>query len=78
MSTETATPSATGLSGSWKTSMAGIVAIVTAILNVVNLLMDGNPATNPDWTLTISAIMAGIGLVFARDNGVTSKQAGAE
>ncbi len=76
MSTETA--STTGLKGSWKTSMAGIVAIVTAVLNAINLLMDGHPTTNPDWTATISAVMAGLGLLFARDNNVSSEAAGAK
>jgi hypothetical protein len=71
------TTSTTGLQGSWKTTMAGVIAIVTAILSAVQLLIDNDPATNPDWTTLIAAIMAGIGLLFARDNNVTSEAAGA-
>jgi hypothetical protein len=62
---------------SWKTSTTGIVAVLAALANAASLLLDDNPATVPDWTATIAAISAGLGLIFARDNKVTSEQAGA-
>jgi hypothetical protein len=63
---------------SWKTTAAGISAAVAAIASAVSALVDNNPATNPDWAAVIAAVTAGIGLVFARDNKVTSEDAGAK
>ena len=72
------TSTLTGLSGSWKTSITGIITIVVAILNALKLLVDGDPTTNPDWSLLIASITAGLGLLFARDNNVSSESAGAK
>jgi len=66
------------MNASWRTTIAGIAAIVAAICGVVSALVDNNPATNPDWATTIAAITAGLGLISARDNGVTSEDAGAK
>jgi len=44
-----------------KTTLAGIGAILTAIGGIVAAW------PNPDWTTGIAAILAGIGLIFARD-----------
>lgn len=55
----------------------GIVAILSAVTAAAQLLLDDNPNTNPDLTLTVSAIAAGLGLIFARDNNVTSAQVNA-
>lgn len=63
---------------SWKTTAGGIGAILAAVGGAVNLLFDGNPATNPDWTTVIASVTAGFGLIFARDNAVTSEDAGAK
>lgn len=63
---------------SWKTTTSGILAIVTALAGAAQAMLDNNPATNPDWTTVVAAIMAGIGLITARDNNVTSEQAGAK
>lgn len=62
---------------SWKTSLAGIAAILTAGGAALTAITDGNPSTEPDYAALIAAVMAGIGLLFARDNGVTSEEAGA-
>jgi anti-sigma-K factor RskA len=58
---------------SWKTTASGISAIVAAVAGAVQLLLDNNPATNPDWTTVIAAVTAGFGLVFARDNDKRSE-----
>jgi hypothetical protein len=63
---------------SWKTTVTGIAAILTAVGAALTALFDNDPATTLDVTVTASAIMAGIGLIFARDNGVTSEEAGAK
>ncbi len=52
---------------SWRTTVLGILAILGAIISVVKPLIDGDPATNPDFGAAFTAIMAGIGLICARD-----------
>lgn len=44
-----------------KTTLAGIGAILTAVGGIVAAW------PNPDWTTGIAAIIAGLGLIFARD-----------
>jgi hypothetical protein len=63
---------------SWKTTTAGIAAIVAALATALGALFDADPLTMPDWGAVGAAVMAGIGLIAARDNGVTSEQAGAK
>ena len=63
---------------SWKTTVSGIGAILAAVGGAMTALFDGNAATNPDWTAVIAAVVAGFGLIFARDNKVTSEDAGAK
>jgi drug/metabolite transporter (DMT)-like permease len=63
---------------SWKTTTAGIAAIVAALATAVGALFDADPVTMPDWGAVAAAVMAGVGLIAARDNGVTSEQAGAK
>jgi hypothetical protein len=62
---------------SWKTTAAGIAAIVAALATAVGALFDADPLSMPDWGAVAAAVMAGVGLIAARDNGVTSEQAGA-
>jgi hypothetical protein len=63
---------------SWKTTLAGIGSILGALGFALVAQFDANPETVPNWGAVISAITAGIGLIAARDNGVTSEQAGAK
>jgi hypothetical protein len=63
---------------SWKTTVAGIAAIVAAIALAVAHQLDADPTTVADWSTVITALMAGVGLVLARDNDTTSEQAGAK
>lgn len=63
---------------SWKTTAAGVGAILVAIGAAMSAQFDADPATSPDWGAVIAAIIAGIGLIMARDNSVTSEQAGAK
>lgn len=62
---------------SWKTTLAGIAAIVAAVGTAVSAQFDNDPATVPDWTMVIGMITAGVGLMLARDNDKTSEQVGA-
>ena len=61
---------------SWRTTTTGFLAIAAALCGAGIALLDGNPNTNPDWASVSAAIMAGVGLITARDNTVTSEQAG--
>lgn len=66
------------MKGSYRTTLAGIAAILTAIGGAITALADNDPATNPDWTAVIASLVAGAGLLAARDNKVTSEDAGAK
>lgn len=51
----------------WKTTAAGVGAILVAVGGALKALFDGDPATNLDVASTIAAITAGIGLIAAKD-----------
>lgn len=63
---------------SWRTTVFGAGGLLTVAAGVVNAMFDGDPATNPDWMVVIAAMSTAIGLLFARDDKVTSEQAGAK
>jgi hypothetical protein len=48
----------------WKTTAAGVGAILVAVGTVVSGLAHG---TSVDWSACIAAVMAGIGLIAAKD-----------
>lgn len=49
----------------WKTSAAGVGAILCAIGSALSALSAGTPV---DYTPVVVAIVAGVGLIFARDS----------
>lgn len=59
-----------------KTTAMGILAIIAAIVGAISATIDGNEATIPDWTSVAAALVAGIGLIFARDNNKSSEDVG--
>lgn len=61
---------------SWKTTATGIGAILVAVGGALSATFDTDPATIADWSAVVAAIIAGVGLIFARDNGVSSEEAG--
>ena len=63
---------------SWKTSAAGIAGIIIAIASCVQAQFDGDPATVPNYEVALAAVITSLGLIFARDNDVSSEQAGAK
>lgn len=63
--------------GSWRTTAAGATVIIAALLNLAVALWDDDKTTKPDVAGAAVAIVGGLGLIFARDNGVTSEDAGA-
>jgi hypothetical protein len=51
----------------YKTTIAGIGAILVAIGAALKAQFDGDPTTNIDIGTTIAAITVGIGLIAAKD-----------
>jgi len=64
------------MKASWRTSAAGVGAILVAIGSAVTAITDNDPMTIPDWGAVIAAVIAGVGLIFARDAKVSSQQEG--
>lgn len=62
----------------WKLKLTGLISAMSAVIGAAALLLDGNSATNPDWTAVIAAVSAGLGLLIARQNDVDSETAGAK
>lgn len=56
---------------SWKTTVTGILTILVALGGAAMSLLDADPLTNPDFAAIIAAITAGVGLITAKDSGVT-------
>lgn len=65
-------------SSSWKTTVAGIAAILAAISTAVAAQFDADPNTVPNWGVVVTAVCAGAGLLAARDNDKSSEQVGAK
>lgn len=55
------TPNLSNITRNWKTSLAGLASLLTGISQVV---MDTNNLNKPD---VITMIIAGLGLLFAKD-----------
>jgi len=51
----------------WKTTIAGVLALLGALLMNGAAVFDNNPATTWNWE-TIAAAATGIGLLFSRDH----------
>jgi len=56
---------------SWKTSLAGIGAILVGLGNAIAELTRGGIAA-VNWTVLFAAITTGIGLIAAKDSGVSN------
>lgn len=59
----------------WKTTSAGILALVTALTRLGFAVKQGG-LTEEAITTSAIAILSGIGLLFARDYNVSSEQSG--
>jgi streptomycin 6-kinase len=49
------------------TTIAGIGSILVAVGGLVTAWFDGDPATNADIATAVAAIVAGVGLILAKD-----------
>ena len=63
---------------SWKTTVAGIAAIIAAVALAISNELDTDPATVADWGVVLATVIAGVGLLFARDNDKSSEDVGAK
>ncbi len=62
----------------WKTTGAGVAAILVAVSAALTAFTDGDPATNIDFASLLAAVIAGVGLICARDADKTSEAIGAK
>lgn len=61
---------------SWRTTLTGVLAILVAIAGAAKAELNGDVSTVADWGAVAAAVMAGLGLIFARDAKVSSQQEG--
>lgn len=61
---------------SWRTTLAGIVTGLVLLLGQAQTMLDDDPKTNPEYSIIIAGVTAIIAGFNARDNVVTSEQAG--
>ena len=51
----------------WKTTTAAVLAALASVLTNVGALMDSDPLTLADWSLTAPLVLLAVGLLFAGD-----------
>jgi hypothetical protein len=56
---------------SWKTTATGVVGIIGALAFAFSQYLSGGIA-GINWEILLAAITAGVGLIFAKDAGVTN------
>ena len=61
-----------------KLKALGLASLIATLSTAAKLLLDGDAATNPDWTLVIAQVTAAWGLLVARQNNIDSETAGAK
>lgn len=60
------------------TTGIGWGSIIAHVAGAINLLMDGDPATMPDWNIVIPSLAVSFGLTQARPKNMTSEEARAK
>jgi hypothetical protein len=50
------------------TTIAGIGAILVAVGSALSAYFDADPTTTVDFATTIAAVIAGVGLIMAKDS----------
>lgn len=61
---------------SWKTAGSGLAALLSTAAIVLQQMTDADPGTNPDWPSLMPGIIAAFGLIFARQNNLSSQDVG--
>jgi hypothetical protein len=59
------------LNGSWKTTAFGTSGLLVVIGNVMNMLLDDDPKTNPDWSVYLPLIISLIANMISKDTNIT-------
>lgn len=49
------------------TTIAGIGAILVAVGGLLTAMFDGDASTLPDYASVVAAVIAGVGLILAKD-----------
>jgi hypothetical protein len=62
---------------SWKTTAAGIAALLAVIATAVAAYLDGDAATTAEWGAVVTAVFVSLGFVASRDNDKSSESVGA-
>ena len=62
----------------WKTTLFGVLSILSAVVNAVIMMVDSDATTNPDWNVVVTAILIGIGVISSRQQNVTSARSHAK
>lgn len=58
----------------WKTTFAGLGVILASVGVAMQSHFDGNPETVVVWELLFASVLAGIGLIFAKDGDKSTNQ----
>jgi len=61
------------LFSNWQTTSAGLVMIIGGVIHLVFAVRSGN-ATEAVWTASLTAIVGGLGLIFAGDAAKGKKE----
>ena len=56
------------------TTFAGILQFVVMLATQGQTLLDGDSATNPDWSMLVTSIIVLVGLIKAKDSGVSGQE----
>lgn len=60
------------INGSWKTTLLGASGLLVVIGNLMNILLDDDPKTVPDWSIYIPLIFGGIANMLSKDVNVSN------